>query len=66
MDMQFQGKPLKDDVIHELAHNTHRSVEEVKMVYERQMAVLEAGAKITTFLPVFAKRRAHEELARPH
>jgi hypothetical protein len=55
-----------DDVIHELARNTHRPVEEVKIVYERQMATLQADAKVTTFLPVFAKRRARDELNRRH
>ena len=65
MNPQLQGKPERsDEVIHELARKTHQPVEEVKRVYERQMAALEADAKVKTFLPVFAKRRAYAELDR--
>ena len=53
-----------DDVINELARHTHQPVEEVKRVYEREMAALEQNAKVTTFLAVFAKRRTREELSR--
>jgi hypothetical protein len=65
LDPHLHGKPEhNDDVIHELARYTHQPVEEVKRVYEREMAALEQDAKVTTFLPVFAKRRAREELSR--
>ncbi len=67
MNPHLQGKAERsDDVIHELARNTHRPVEEVKKVYEQQMAALEADAKVMTFVAVFAKRRTREELARRH
>jgi hypothetical protein len=65
LDPRLQGnRQRSDDVIRELARNTQRPVEEVKDVYERQMAALEADAKVTAFLPVFAKRRTREELSR--
>ena len=67
MNPRLDGKvPNNDDVIHELARNTQRPVAEVKVVYERQMASLEADAKVTTYLPVLAKRRARDELNRRH
>ena len=67
MDAHAQGKSQpNDDVIHELARHTHRPVEEVKRVYERQMAALEADAKVTAFLAVLAKRRTRDELSRRH
>jgi hypothetical protein len=69
LDPQLHGKasPSNDDVFHDLARTTHQPVEEVKRVYERQMAALEVDARVTTFLPVFAKRRTREELdRRPH
>lgn len=66
MDPRLHGKAdvSTDDVFHDLARTTHRPVEEVKRVYERQMAALEIDARVTTFLPVFAKRRTREELNR--
>jgi hypothetical protein len=67
LDPHLHGKPEhNDDVIHDLAKHTHHPVEEVKRIYERQMAALEAGAKVTTFLAVFAKRRTREELSGRH
>ena len=52
------------DVIDDLAKRTHRPVEQVKVVYEQQLAILEADAKVTVFLAVLAKRRAKEVLSR--
>ncbi len=52
------------DAIHDLARQTRRPVEEVRTVYEQQLAALEADAKVKTFLPILAKRRAREVLTR--
>ena len=52
------------DVIDDLAKRTRRPVEQVKVVYEQQLAILEADARVTVFLAVLAKRRAKEVLSR--
>lgn len=46
------------DVVQELARQTQRSVEEAREAYERELAALEAEARVTMYLPVIAKRHA--------
>ena len=55
-----------DHIIRKVAASTHRSIEEVKDVYERQLAKLEADAKVTAYIEVFAERLTREELKRRH
>ena len=56
--------PGAREVIIELAHQTHRPLEEVESVYEQQLDLLESYATVKAFVPVFAKRRAREVLGR--
>jgi len=56
----------KDDIVRKLAASTHHPVEEVQNVYERQLAKLEADAKVTAYIEVFAERLTREELKRRH
>ena len=65
--MQPQIRPRTEpaqDVIQELTRRTGRPVEQVRSVYEEQLAILGSDARVTVFLPVLAKRRAHEVLRR--
>lgn len=54
------------DVINDLACRTQRPVDEVRTVYEEQLALLEADAKVRIYIAILAKRRAHELLSRPY
>jgi Protein of unknown function (DUF3562) len=56
--------PGEREVIVELAQQTQRPLDEVESVYEEQRDLLESYATVKTFVPVFAKRRAREVLAR--
>ncbi|HEX4445939.1 MAG TPA: DUF3562 domain-containing protein [Polyangiaceae bacterium] len=60
--MPIPAKPFTDGTIHELASDTHRSEDEVREIYEGELAAIDADARIKTFVPVFAKRRALERL----
>jgi hypothetical protein len=61
--VRSRAEPAQD-VIDDLAKHTHRPVEQVRVVYEQQLALLEADARVTVFLPILAKRRAKEALSR--
>jgi hypothetical protein len=45
-----------------LARETHTSKEEVEQVYNMELATLKAGARIHTFIPALALRRARATL----
>lgn len=49
--------------IEELARESSLPVEEVKEVYENELARLRDGARITDFLILFASRRTRDTLA---
>ncbi len=53
------------DVIHQLARETQRPVEEVRMVYERQLQGLEARASVLAYVEILAQRKTREALRRP-
>ena len=53
-------------LIRDLARQTGRSVDEARRAYEEQFAQLEADAKVHTYLPVIARKRAKEALSRRH
>jgi hypothetical protein len=55
--------PGSHTVIRELAKQTGHSYEEAEAVYEREIERLESAAKVTTFIPVIARRRAKEVLS---
>jgi hypothetical protein len=52
------------DVIHQLARETQRPVEEVRTVYERQLEGLEARASVLAFVEILAQRKTREALRR--
>ena len=51
-------------LIESLAAETHRSVPEVKPVYEAELRNLKAEARITDYVALFAVRRTREALLR--
>jgi len=52
------------DVIGTLANQTQRPVDEVKAIYESQLARLQAGARVKSYLVLLATRRAKEILTK--
>jgi Protein of unknown function (DUF3562) len=63
--MQPQMKavtPASQEVIRELAQQTRRPIDEVKVVYERNLASLDAGAKVKTYVAILARRRTLQAL----
>lgn len=63
--MQPQVKavtPAIQDVIRELAQQTRRPVDEVKVLYERNLASLDADAKVKTYVAILARRRTLQAL----
>jgi hypothetical protein len=65
MHPEIRRKPEPaQDVIQDLARQTQRPVDEVRTVYEQQLALLEADAKVKTYLTILATRRARELLSR--
>ena len=51
-------------VIAALAQETRRPVDEVRQVYEVELARVKTNARITDFVPLFASRRTKARLAR--
>jgi hypothetical protein len=56
--------PQSKKVIVDLARQTGRSFEEARSVYEGELKALESEAKVQAFVPVIARKRAREALAR--
>ena len=52
------------DAVDDLAKHTKVPIDEVRAIYHEELAALAHGARVTTFLPVLAKRRARERLMR--
>lgn len=50
--------------VQDLARQTNRSYDEAREAYEIELEALSADAKVTTFLPVLAKREARKRLLR--
>ena len=49
-----------------IADEIHQPVETVQAVYERELVVLHAAARIKDYVPLFAGRRTREVLQRGH
>jgi hypothetical protein len=49
-------------VARELARQTNRSIEDALAAYEKELTMLEAQARVSTYVPVLAKRKARERL----
>jgi hypothetical protein len=48
--------------IEALARESHVSIDHVAQLYEHELAVLKAGARITSFLPILTIRKVREIL----
>ena len=57
MEPQFHA------LVRELARVTNHSLEEARAAYEAQFQRLESQARVRTFLPILAARRAREVLS---
>ena len=57
---------LHQSVVNALAQEIHQPVENVKMVYEVELARLKARAKVKDYLALLASRRAREKLLGKH
>jgi hypothetical protein len=66
--MARQQQPLVQAhyVIGELAQQTGSSYDEARDAYEHEVDELAQQAKVKTFVPVFARKRARETLRRRH
>jgi predicted transcriptional regulator len=53
-------------VIEEIASETHLPAEEVRHVFDNELAHLRSDARVTDYLVLFASRRTREILARRH
>lgn len=56
-------EPQSHALVRELARESNQPIEEVRDIYENQFRQLESSARIKTFLPIFAARRARAVLA---
>lgn len=56
------GPPPDTAAIRELAQQTNRTIEEARQAYQIELEALSAEARVTTFLPVLAKRQAKRRL----
>ena len=64
--MQRQARPRTEpaqDVIDELARRTGRPAEQVRTVYEEQLAILGSDATVTVYLPVRSAPESEGRLA---
>jgi len=57
---------LHEAAIDALASEMHRSVAEIKPFYEREVSLLQDGARVREFLSVCAMRRTRETLRTEH
>ena len=61
-----EEEALHQSVVNALAQEIHQPVENVKMVYEVELARLKARAKVKDYLALLASRRAREKLLGKH
>ena len=57
---------ISANIIETIASETHRSVDEVKRVYDDEYARLKSDAHISNYLVLLATRRTRAVLAKPH
>ena len=57
---------LHESVVNALAQEIHQPVENVKIVYEVELARLKSRAKVKNYLVLLASRRAREKLLGKH
>ena len=61
-----EEEALHQSVVNALAQEIHQPVENVKIVYEVELARLKARAKVKDYLALLASRRAREKLLGKH
>ena len=61
-----EEEALHQSVVNALAEEIHQPVENVKIVYEVELARLKARAKVKDYLALLASRRAREKLLGKH
>ena len=62
MTSRTSDTPPYDSAVHKrdievLAHEAHVPLDDVAQLYARELAVLTAGARITSFLPILTTRK---------
>ena len=62
MKIDYSGQSGHDSALKILAHETQTPTDEVVRIYESERAKLAAGARIHTFIPALALRRARARL----
>jgi hypothetical protein len=69
MQMPYEDRDeqaLHESVVNALAQEIHQPVENVKIVYEVELARLKSRAKVKDYLVLLASRRAREKLLGKH
>jgi len=61
-----EEEALHQSVVNALAQEIHQPVENVKIVYEVELARLKSRAKVKDYLALLASRRAREKLLGKH
>ena len=61
-----EEEALHQSVVNALAEEIHQPVENVKIVYEVELARLKSRAKVKDYLALLASRRAREKLLGKH
>ena len=67
MNSLSSSTPPRESSTHEraieaLARESHVPIDQVAQLYEHELAVLKAGARITSFLPILTTRKVREIL----
>jgi len=62
--MPTERPPHRNPVITLLAREFQLPPNEVREIYERELAALDPGARVKAFVPIFASRRVRELLLR--
>lgn len=62
MNAAQSKKPDQTRIIESLARDSELPIDEVAVLYEDELAELGIGARITSFLPIFAIRNVQEAL----
>ena len=66
MSAEYNRSGTQESALKILAEETQTSSEEVMRIYKTELASLEVGARIRTFLPVLALRKARARLHSRH
>jgi hypothetical protein len=62
MHAEHNMKPTNDPTLDRLAHESQVPINDVTRIYCEELAKLEVGAHLTSFLPIFAIRKVRKIL----